>query len=48
MPLPKSENPSRIAENIDVYDFELTGEEMKELDGLHQGSKGAIVQVVDN
>ena len=32
VPLPKSEKPSRIEENADVYDFELTDEDMKALD----------------
>jgi diketogulonate reductase-like aldo/keto reductase len=48
VPLPKSDTPSRISENADVYDFELTTEEMKRLDDLDQGSKGAIVQAVKN
>lgn len=32
VPLPKSVTPSRIDENADVYNFELTAEEMKSLD----------------
>lgn len=48
MPLPKSDTPSRIEENMDLYGFELSSEEMKKLDGLDQGPKGAIVQAVKN
>ena len=48
MPLPKSDMPSRIASNADVFGFELTEEDMKELDGLDQGRDGAIVQAVHN
>ena len=32
--IPKSENPQRIAENIAIFDFELTGEEMRRISGL--------------
>jgi diketogulonate reductase-like aldo/keto reductase len=48
VPLPKSDNPERIMENANVYDFELTNEEMEILDGLDQGQTGSIVQVVIN
>lgn len=48
VPLPKSDTPARIEENADVFAFRLSEEEMGRLDGLDQGEKGAIVQVVDN
>jgi len=48
VPLPKSDNPQRIAENADVYDFELSEASMKILNGLDQAAGGSIVQWVDN
>lgn len=35
--LPKSTNPSRIAGNIDIFDFELTEEEMQDMRTLDTG-----------
>ena len=46
--LPKSDTPSRIIANADVYGFELTDEDMRVLDSLDQGENGAIVQAVKN
>lgn len=38
LPLPSSKNPKHIAENLDVYDFELTSREMEEINT--QAKKG--------
>ncbi|THV78022.1 aldo-keto reductase [Aureobasidium pullulans] len=48
VPLPKSDTPSRIKDNADIYDFEISKEDMSKLDDLDQGAAGAIVQAVDN
>ena len=38
--IPKSTNPSRIAENFDVFDFRLTDDDLARLDSLDRGRRG--------
>ncbi len=38
--IPKSTKAERIAENIDVFDFELSGDEVAAIDGLDTGRRG--------
>ena len=38
--IPKSVRPQRIAENIDVFDLELTGEEIAAVDALNTDQRG--------
>ena len=38
--IPKSTKPSRITENINVFDFELSADEIAAIDGLDTGRRG--------
>jgi 2,5-diketo-D-gluconate reductase A len=39
---PKSMRPERMRENIDVYDFELSREDMQDVSGLDRGTGGRL------
>ncbi|QNE48174.1 aldo/keto reductase [Glaciihabitans sp. INWT7] len=38
--IPKSTNPERITQNIDVFDFELATDELSDIDALDRGVRG--------
>ncbi|KAJ5280170.1 aldo-keto reductase [Penicillium angulare] len=48
VPLPKTDNADRIAANADLFDFNISAEDMRTLDALDQGAEGAIVEAVVN
>jgi len=41
--IPKSSRSERIAENADVFDFEIGGEDMARIDALDQGEDGCVL-----
>jgi diketogulonate reductase-like aldo/keto reductase len=38
--IPKSTKPARIAENLDVFDFNLSADELGAIDALDTGRRG--------
>lgn len=48
VPLPKSDNSERIAQNADVYGFELSQEDMSKLDEQDTEGSGSLVLAVSN
>ncbi|KAF5026050.1 hypothetical protein F66182_1842 [Fusarium sp. NRRL 66182] len=42
VPLPKSSDPDRIRENIDVFEFALDQDDVDSLNALDEGSAGAV------
>ncbi|KAA5771472.1 aldo/keto reductase, partial [Pseudomonas aeruginosa] len=37
--IPKSTNPERIRENADIFDFELSAEDMEKIDALNENKR---------
>ncbi|KAM0722042.1 hypothetical protein Q7P37_002968 [Cladosporium fusiforme] len=48
VPLPKSDNSDRIAQNADVYGFELSQDDMSKLDEQNTDGSGSLVMAVSN
>ncbi len=42
VPIPKSANPARMAENADVFDFELSEDDVAEIAGLSRGPDAGV------
>jgi 2,5-diketo-D-gluconate reductase A len=42
IPIPKTSRPHRLAENIDVFDFELGSDEMNDITALDRHGEGAV------
>src|ERR1700761_9296183 len=40
--IPKSARPQRMAENLDIFDFDLTDEQVTAIDGLDHGAAGRV------
>ena len=42
IPLPRSSNPARIKANTELYNFELSDDDMARLNALDKGAEGAV------
>lgn len=40
--IPSSKNPNHLKENVEIFDFELTQDEVNRLDALDKGERGKI------
>lgn len=48
IPIPKSSNRNRIEENFDIFDFEISNEDMNAIDLLNEGYDTSVSGVPDN
>ena len=42
IPIPKSSNENRIKENMDIFDFEISSEDMKAIDSIDEGDDMSV------
>ena len=42
VPVPRSTNPARMAQNLDVFDFELTSDEIDAISALDTGAEERV------
>ena len=48
IPIPKSSNEERIKENLSIFDFELSNEDMNIIDSLNEGDNVSVSGVPEN
>lgn len=48
IPIPKSSNKTRIKENLNVFDFEISNEDMKSIYMLNEGNNASVTGVPEN
>ena len=48
IPIPKSSNKERIKENLNIFDFEISNEDMEIINSLNEGDSVSVSGVPDN
>lgn len=48
IPIPKSSNKERIKENLNIFDFEISNEDMKIINSLNESDSVSVSGVPDN
>lgn len=48
IPIPKSSNENRIKENLDIYDFEISKEDMMQINLLDEGYDASVTGIPKN